>query len=580
MIKSTISSAIEDFHRARRQAKIENILARLTGRSTELLSYDEVRQKLKAREGINERLEDIPLDAIVGSVGRYQDFSRSFLPKQDSTAGRWAKVEMAMTSMAGVPPIEVYKIGDAYFVRDGNHRVSVARQLGATHIHAYVTEVNTRVPLSPDIQPDDLILKAEYAEFLEHTGIDEHRPEADLSVTAPGKYQALEEHIQVHRYFMGREQQREIPYEEAVTHWYDEVYLPVVRLIRERGILRDFPERTETDLYLWIAEHRAALEKELGWEISSDKAAADLTAQFSSTPGHVAARVGGRLLDALTPDELESGPPPGQWRQERLTANQANHVDCLFSDILVAISGEESGWCALDQALVLAQCEKTQLHGLHVVASEAERESDDVAAIRAEFDRRCEAAGVSGRIVIKVGTVHRQVCEQARWADLVILSLKHPPDTKALANLGSGLTTIIRRCPRPVLTTAGAPSPLNRPLLAYDGSPKAEEALFVTTYLAQRREVSPVVVSVKENGRTTARTLEQAREYLEAHGVEATFVHQAGAVADAIMDTANAHDCDLIVMGGYGRGPVLEVVLGSALDQVLRQSHRPTLICR
>jgi nucleotide-binding universal stress UspA family protein len=116
--------------------------------------------------------------------------------------------------------------------------------------------------------------------------------------------------------------------------------------------------------------------------------------------------------------------------------------------------------------------------------------------------------------------------------------------------------------------------------LAYDGSPKAEEALFVTTYLAQRRAVSPVVVSVKENGRTTARTLEQAREYLEAHGVEATFVHQAGAVADAIMNTANTHDCDFIVMGGYGRGPVLEVVLGSALDQVLRQSHRPTLICR
>ncbi|NIU60739.1 MAG: universal stress protein, partial [Pseudomonas stutzeri] len=225
-------------------------------------------------------------------MGRYNDFTRSFLPRQDSDQERWAKVHVAATGLVGLPPIEVYQIGEAYFVLDGNHRVSVARQLGATHIQAYVTEVRTRVPLSPDVQPDDLILKAEYADFLEHTCLDEIRPEADLSVTAPGQYRVLEEHIEVHRYFMGLEQEREIPYEEAVGHWYDEVYLPVVQVIRERGILRDFPGRTETDLYLWLSEHRAALEQALGWEIEPEAAATDLAAQFSPRPQRVVARVG------------------------------------------------------------------------------------------------------------------------------------------------------------------------------------------------------------------------------------------------------------------------------------------------
>jgi hypothetical protein len=145
--------------------------------------------------------------------------------------------------MGGLPPIEVYQIGEAYFVRDGNHRVSVARELDAPTIQAYVTEVRTKVPLSPDDQPDDLILKAEYADFLEQTQLDKLRPGANLSLTVPGRYRTLQEHIAVHRYYMGLDQEREIPYEEAVTHWYDEVYLPVVQVIQERGILRDFPER-------------------------------------------------------------------------------------------------------------------------------------------------------------------------------------------------------------------------------------------------------------------------------------------------------------------------------------------------
>lgn len=260
------ASAAADF----RQAAMQEIMARLTGQSSELLSFEEVRQHLKLRQRTERGRREIPVAAIVGSVGRYSDFTHSFLPRRDSDKGRWTSVGTAMAAMKSLPPIEVYQIDQVYFVLDGNHRVSVARQLGITYLEALVTEFKTKVPLSPDDRPDDIIIKAEYIEFLQTTRFDEIRPEADLRVTVPGQYWQLETHIEAQRYLLGQETKHEISIGEAVGHWYDHVYLPVVQLIRERGILRDFPGRTETDLFLWIFRHRASLEKGLGWRIEPE----------------------------------------------------------------------------------------------------------------------------------------------------------------------------------------------------------------------------------------------------------------------------------------------------------------------
>ena len=192
-------SALEDFRRARRRAAMEEILSRLTGKSTDLLPYEQVSQMLRVTKSEPRGLQEIPLDAIVGSVARYTDFTRSFLPRHDATQERWARVEMAASDPRGLPPIDVYQIGQVYFVADGNHRVSVARRLGANTILAHVTQVHTKVTLTPDVSPDDLILKAEYADFLESTRLDQVRPhplrvswgQADLGVTVPGQYPKL-----------------------------------------------------------------------------------------------------------------------------------------------------------------------------------------------------------------------------------------------------------------------------------------------------------------------------------------------------------------------------------------------------
>ena len=357
--------AIRHFQYARWQATLEQILASVRGESSDLLPYDEVRKLLKAEETPRHVRKDIPLDAIVGSVGRYTDFTRSFLPRQDYDQHRWASIEVEMTGMVGLPPIEVYQIGDVYFVRDGNHRVSVAKQLEATYIEAYVTEVDTKVPLENDVQPDDLILKAEMADFLKRTRLDELRPEADLRVTVPGRYREILEHIDIHRYYMGLEQERDISYEEAVLHWFDEYYAPISRMIRERGLLRDFPDRTRLDLYVWISRHREVLKQTLGWDIDQEAAAVDIAERFSTKPERVASRVGKRLLDAVLPDALEEGPAPGGLRR---AYRQISGRQRLFRNILVPISGEEEHWFALSQGLQVAKREGGRVFGLLVVS--------------------------------------------------------------------------------------------------------------------------------------------------------------------------------------------------------------------
>lgn len=573
-----LASAIQDFSNARRRAELEALGSRLTGKSNALFSYEEVRRILRATSSSDRGLQTVPLDAIVGSVNRYTDFTRSFLPKQDTDLDRWARVQVVMTTSNYIPPIELYKIGDAYFVKDGNHRVSVARNLEAETIEAYVTEVYSPVPFSPDTQPDELILKAEYVDFLQRIPLKAACPDADLMVTAPGQYPILEEHIAVHRHFMGLEWEREIPLAEAVKHWYDTVYMPVIRIIRELAILRSFPNRTETDLYLWLANHKAFLEESLGWDIKLEIAAANLVEKQNENLGKLLFRAGGKLLNAVSPVDIEAGPEPGVWRKERV---EVRHEDNLFSDILVALNGEESGWRTFDQALEIAKEEGATLQGLHVVPDEESVETKTVHDLRWEFGRRCAEAGVKGKFAVEVGPVIQCINARSYWSDLVVVSLNYPPGSSPVDKLKSGFRSLIQRASRPVLAVPCPLFPLNRALLAYDGSRKAREALFIATYLVtQWPDLSLVVLTVIEPGGATEDTLQEARDYLGAHNVEATYLIKEKPVADAILRSVQDFNSNLIIMGGYGLNPVLEAMFGSALDKVLRESCRPILICR
>ncbi|MBL8063032.1 MAG: ParB N-terminal domain-containing protein [Anaerolineales bacterium] len=336
---SNFQSAIEDFRNARQRASIQEVIARVTGRSNQLLSYDDVAKKLRLQSRTERGIQNIPLHAIVGSVGRYTDFTRTFLPLQDSDRERWARVKAAMNNSLGLPPIEVYKVGEVYFVLDGNHRVSIARQEGMKTIEAHVVEFKTDVNLTPETNLDDLIIKSEYIAFLEKTGLAAARPNVDMSVTVPGQYEKLMEQIDICCYIIENEGQKQAALQDAAGAWYDNIYIPLAEAIRDRELLQWFPKRTITDLYIWISENRAALEKELGWELQSDVAATDL------------------ILKRSVASES------GSWRKARTVARYTDH---LFEDILIPLSGHEESWDALYQGILIAKRENARVHGLHI----------------------------------------------------------------------------------------------------------------------------------------------------------------------------------------------------------------------
>jgi hypothetical protein len=244
-----------DFAAARLRALFGRAVDALSGHRHRLLSFDEVREALHLAGPVYRGVEAVPVDRIVGSLNRYRDFDRRFLPTQSHTQARWHRVNRAWYRDLHLPPVVLYKVGEVYFVVDGNHRVSVARAQGQTHIDAEVRECASRVTLTPDLQPEDIERLGAAVEFLARTHIDRLLPGVRIEPTILGGYDRLLEHIAVHRYYMGLDQKRDISESEAVLHWYETLYTPVAQIVDESGILEEFPGRTSADMYLWIMDH-------------------------------------------------------------------------------------------------------------------------------------------------------------------------------------------------------------------------------------------------------------------------------------------------------------------------------------
>ncbi len=272
-----------DFEDVYTRGFFKRIWSTLTGRAdeTRLLSYDEVRRKIRCSEESYAGMQSVPVSAIIGSVGRYNDFDRAFLPLRRQSKSRWRSINDAYHRDIPLPAIQLYKMGDAYFVKDGNHRVSVAKERGVAYLDAEVIETRCRVPLPADIAADDLEEAGARALFFEWSQLDRLRPDQTVRVTVPGGYHDLEEHINVHRYFLSQERKQDVPLWDAVASWYDTVYLPVIQEIRQAGILDRFPKRTETDVFLWVMDHLDELRKRRGPDVDADDAVEDFVRRQS-----------------------------------------------------------------------------------------------------------------------------------------------------------------------------------------------------------------------------------------------------------------------------------------------------------
>ena len=688
-----------DFSRARRKAFWQRVRTWLSGKTDELLPYDQVRAAIPIQGQRYRGLQSIPLDQIIGSIGRYHEFNRAFLPTQDHTEDRWVNIGRAHYQQISLPPIEVYKLGDIYFVQDGNHRVSVGRQQGFKTIDAYVTEIDIPVSLTAETRISDLETKQETVEFLEKTGLQKMFPEANFELTLKGEVGRLFEHIDTHRYYLGLESGRNPEYEEAVQSWYREVYQPLVAEIEQEELADHFPGLTETDLYLLVSEYQWMLREVYADEASqaeADQRFTETLAKISPAAGEPAKRITRTLqnapwLDAFileqeraefertTGLELKATIPGAysrlvrhiqdhrwflgieqdreiswseavaSWHQddylstlvliddldilsyfpnrtatdlyiwiydhrqhlseslsweisletaaENLVEHARNEPDeslpdredvrtsrtgstpLLFVDILVPFGDDEADLVAVDQALVVAVRNHGRIHGLHVISSRDPGDEDLHARLAAEFERRCEAQGISGRVAMDRGKIARTISERAGWVDLIVLHLSHPPAGSGLTRLSSGIRYLLRRTGRPVLAVPNAATGMKNLLLAYDGSPLADEALYLATcFMSFWEDTELVVVTSGKRKKPSANLLARAQDFLDTHQVNATYVRSASPASAAILETAARFNSDLIIMGGYGNPPFLELTLGSTLDEVLQGSEVPVLI--
>jgi hypothetical protein len=293
---------LRHFEEARRQARWHELAARLAGRQYHLLPFEAIRNRLRQQNPLYRGIQQIPLEQIVGSVGRYLEFSRTFLPLNNSLRERWANID-ALAMVRGWPPIEVYQIGTGYFVKDGHHRVSVARQMANQLIEAHVYEFPAAVEINPDDSLDDVLIRLGERRFMEQTALDELYPDHGIRLTIPGQYSELMAQIEELRDKLSQIDGEAMGLANAVEAWYEMIYLPTVQIIHDASLLADMPGRTESDLFVWLSRHREGLEEAYG-HLSLEELAKQLAEQYR--PGSLGrmARSFRRLLGRDEPTPL------------------------------------------------------------------------------------------------------------------------------------------------------------------------------------------------------------------------------------------------------------------------------------
>jgi hypothetical protein len=270
----------EDFARARNKALLNEIQNFMNPDKRRLLSFHDVKQILRPKNEVYAGMQTVPIDRIVGSEGRYQDFDRHFLPRTSNLRQRWERVDEARLTDVILPPIQLYEIGGLYFVRDGNHRVSVAKAQGVEFIDAEVISLQSEIKLRSGITADKLlseIIKYEKRVFYSETNFGDLTDYWDLDFTSPGQYDVIYNHILVHKYFINSTVETEIPFADALVSWYRNVYLPVMQVIKKYRLNRKFRSRTSSDLYVWIIKQWDDLKRKYGLDYSLDRATLDWT---------------------------------------------------------------------------------------------------------------------------------------------------------------------------------------------------------------------------------------------------------------------------------------------------------------
>ena len=284
MMDNTVhAQAREDFKKARLREIFAGIFTILSPEKKELLSFYDVKSILKPKSETYRGMMTVPIAMIAGSEGRYNDFDRAFLPRSDHMRGRWESVDRAHLTDVILPPVKLYKIRDAYFVKDGNHRVSVAKMKGVEFIDAEVVELSSEIHVDPGMTKAGLersIIVYEKEQFIRNTGFDTVIDTSALDFSEPGRYLEILQHILGHKYYLNQTSEKEINLPEAAFSWFNFIYSPIIALLKEEGLLSKFPGRTKGDLYLWTVKHWDRLKGRQDKRISFRTAAREFSKRY------------------------------------------------------------------------------------------------------------------------------------------------------------------------------------------------------------------------------------------------------------------------------------------------------------
>lgn len=283
MDQTLIQQSENDFLKARNKALFNELQHFLNPEESKLLSFSEVKDLLKPKGEVYMGMQVVPVSLIVGSEGRYHDFDNHFFPKSMHLKNRWESIDRAHLTDVILPPIILYEIGGLYFVRDGNHRVSVAKAQGVENIDAEVISLKSEIKLKPGWSEKRIlkqVIQYEKRVFYTETSFGDITDCWNIDFSTPGQYDVLYQHILIHKYYINQDKKEEIPMDEAILSWYNNLYLPIVTAIKKRKILRRFKGRTAADLYVWIIKYWDDLKKRFGEAVTIDDAASEFSEKF------------------------------------------------------------------------------------------------------------------------------------------------------------------------------------------------------------------------------------------------------------------------------------------------------------
>ena len=253
-----------DFLRARRHQTLARLAQRLRREPDDvnvILPFDEVVAALGFRSERRLGLQTIQLSTVVGTVDSTRDFDRRFRPTTGRVRERWERLALAQRRGESIPPIDVYRIGDLHFVQDGHHRVSIAIATGAKTIDAYVTEVLTQIPATGILGRRDLLVKNYERLFRERVPLPQAAL-AKITVTDPWSYAVLGEAVEAWGFRYMQDKGQFLSRAEVARQWYNEEYMPVVRMMRAADLIGS---RTEAEAYMRVASERYRLIRTHEW---------------------------------------------------------------------------------------------------------------------------------------------------------------------------------------------------------------------------------------------------------------------------------------------------------------------------